>query len=157
MVSKDVDSETAETAEPDEDGTASPSFADGDLGTIQGILFGAQAEQFEQRIAALEERLVAEIADNRKQVEAELSKSTKRLQNGTDKAIAALSAEAAAEHDARLAAVDALEQSHREQAKVAEESLEGIRAELRALNLSRRELADLFESAARAVRPPDDV
>ena len=152
--SKDANSE--KTAGPGHAG-GGPTFAEGDLGTIQGILFGAQADQFEKQIASLEERLVAQIADNRKQVEAEITKSAKRLQDGSDKAMAALSAEAAAEHEARLAAVDALEQGQREQVKTVEESLEGIRAELRALNLSRRELADLFESAARAVRPPDDA
>lgn len=145
------------TDAPDDPDEAGRSFAEGDLGTIQGILFGAQAERFEQQIATLEERLVAQIAENRTGIRAEITKSTKKLQDGADKALAALSAEVASEHEARLAAVDGLEQTQREQAKIVDESLEGIRADLRALNESRRELADLLEGAARAMRPPDDA
>ncbi len=151
-----MESDETENEIPDDAGADGPTFADGDLGTIQGILFGAQAERFEQELASLEQRLAAQIADRASEIESAMAASTKKLQQGADKAVAKLRADATSESEARVAAIDALEQGHREQAKIVEESLEEIRAELRALNLSRRELADLLESAARAMRPPDD-
>lgn len=116
------------------------SFAEGDLGTIQSILFGSQAQQFEDRMAQLEARLQADMEDSLSDLRAALQ----------------------AEEYQRKSAIDALEQRQSETAKeLAETATAAERTERARDQLSRQlqdlvsqrvELAELLDRAAQTLR-----
>ena len=128
--------------EPDESHPDSGlrSFAEGDLGTIQSILFGSQAQQFEDRMAQLETRLQANIEDSLSDLRAALQ--TEEYQ--------------------RRSAIDALEQRQSETTKElaeitnaaehSERARDELSRQLQELVSQRVELAELLDRAAQTLR-----
>ena len=58
-----------------------PSFADGDLGRIQGILLGDHARRMDDRFATLEQALLGAISDLRAEVQQSVEELTRQVRS----------------------------------------------------------------------------
>jgi len=72
-----MDETTTETTS--EQTTTAPAFAEGDLGRIQGLLFGDHARQTEERLATLEQALLGAISDLRNELQQSFTSLEKRV------------------------------------------------------------------------------
>lgn len=125
------------------------AFAEGDLGTIQSILFGSQAKRLEERMAELERRMQSGADEVRAQLGSELQASEQRLQGNLDSALSELRQAAELERAHRLTSFDELEHRHRESTK---EVLEAIASTEREAQSQREILAGVLEKAAEQLR-----
>lgn len=125
------------------------AFADGDLGTIQSILFGSQAQKFEERMASLERRMQSDADQVRAQLGSDLQASEQRLQGNVDSALSDLRQAAELERAHRLTSFDELEHRQRESTK---ELLEAVGMMERETQLQRDTLAGVLENVAEQLR-----
>ncbi len=125
------------------------AFAEGDLGTIQSILFGSQAKQLEERMAELERRMHSGSDQVRAQLGSELRASEQRLQGNLDSAMSELRQAAELERAHRLTSFDELGQRHRDSTK---EVLEAVALTAGEARSQREILAGMLENAAEHLR-----
>lgn len=93
------------------------AFAEGDLGTIQSILFGSQAREAEARMAELETRLHTASDESKEHVEARVQSSEEGVRASLAHEVHEIWAAITAEQENRIASISALEKQHRESTK----------------------------------------
>lgn len=149
--------------------TKSTSFADGDLGRIQGILFGDHARQVDERLATLEEALLGAIADLRSELHTSFETLDKKLSSESDnrsKALKNLGERLDTESEIRNEGeasinnkIDSTEAAIRHvistERAAAAADVEREFSSLRSDSVDRNDLAELFAATAERLRGND--
>ena len=145
------------------------SFADGDLGRIQGILIGDHARRVDERIATLEEALLGAIADLRRELQTSLEAVDQKVtteQTTRGKAMQNLGDRIDTETSLRSEAAEQLSTKMDVAARTLRNVISTERASLAAdtqrqidslsdNSVNRKDLAELFSQTAERLRDGD--
>lgn len=141
------ESTTSTNVSPDE---GYSGFSEGDLGRLQGILFGDHAKQTHERIDTLEKALLGALSDMKSEISGEISALEKRIvaeEENRSTAVANLSDRVSADAKANKAATRKLQQGldkgTEKLAKAIDDAVTDQRLELDA---TRRDLAAQIEA-----------
>lgn len=148
---------------------AQPIFADGDLGRIQGILFGDHARRTDERLATLEQALLGAIADLRTELQRSFAALEQRVASEEDnrtKAMKNLGDRIDTEAEVRVEGensmnnkIDTTETAIRHsiatERAAAAADVERELASLRGAAVDRNDLAELFSATAERLRSED--
>lgn len=159
-----------DTTQAATESTEATVFADGDLGRIQGILFGDHARRVDERLATLEQALLGAIADLRGELQSSFQALEKRVsteETNRAKAMKNLGERLDSESEVRVEGESAINhkiditESNIRTAIAAERvaaaaDVEREFATLRSDSVDRRDLAELFAATAERLRGADE-